>query len=429
MPGSIVILWWGTDIRILTTDGKASRFALGKTEDPVPGILRIVEDARAAGQAARIIYHPDTLDAHEISCPNTSRSRLRKILSREYRALGAPDAVWSAEPIRKGPRGYATVLYIDNRSRLPRLLEGLAGGGVRVEGVWPLQSLIEVIPPCDAAEGSFLSLVAVGGQTLVSCVGPSGDRSVRFFDGDESADAAIAEMRAVLARFDEGATPRGLMVVEESPKAGALADAPGTQALTGMPPAAFLGHARLLPMRGFSDFLRRQPFFARPPALRRMGALAGLALAMGSAWFAWGVRQDQVRAQQQAASLRERHVELQQWIASRVAIGKKIGELTQALGSVQGPAQPHYEFLAALARATPKAIALQSVMIQDGAFAIKGRVYGEAGRSDNPLLRFRRDLAEPEEPWRLQAAPSGTADAGFVLTGSFQFPPGKSPNP
>ncbi len=398
-----------------------------------PEILRmIVEEVRVAAQTVRIIYHPETLDAHEISCPNTSRPRLRKILGREYPALNAPAAVWSAEPIRKGPGGYATVLYIDRRPCLPRLLEGLEGNGIRTEGVWPLQSLIESTPPCDAAEGRFLSLVAVGGQALVSCVGPSGDRSMRFFEGDQSAGAAIAEMRAVLARFEEGATPPGLMVVEESPEAGVFTEALRAQALTGMSLAALLGHAQLLPAGGFSDFLRRKPFFARPRALRRITALTGLALSAGSVWFSLGIRQDQARARRQAAVWREQHAQLQEWVASRVAIEDKIGRLTQAITRVQGTAQPHYEFLAALSRAAPKAIALRSVTIQDGIFVIKGarstrRRAGPTARSPDS----GRELAKPEEPWRLQDAPSDTAAADFTLTGSFEPAPapGKFPIP
>jgi len=419
MPESAVILWWGADIRILAGNGKTSRLTLEGAEDPVPAILRMAGESCVAAQPLRIIYHPETLDTHDISCPNTSRSRLRKILVREFRALAAPDAVWSAEPIRRGLKGYATVLYIDKHSRLPRLLEGLAERGLPVEGVWPLQSLVEVTPPCAMAEDGFLSLVVLGGRALVSSAGPSGDRSVRFFEGHEFADAAIAEMGTVLARFEEDAVPPGLMIVEESPHAGAFKVPMPAPALNEMSLAAFLGHARILPAGGFSDFLGHKPFFDRLPAPRQMMAWAGLILMVASAWFAWAARQDRESSLRQVAASREQHAHLQEWVASRATIEGKIDELEQAVSRIQGAPQPHYELLAALDRATPKTIALQALKIQDRAFAIKGHIYEDADRPDT-LPRFWRELAAPDAPWHLEDAPTTTGEADFTLRGSFQ---------
>jgi len=417
MPGSAVILWWGADIRLLAGDGKMLRLAVAEADDPVPAILRLAGETCAPAQAVRVIYHPDTLDAHEVSCPNTSRSRLRKILLREFRALGAPDAVWSVEPIRRGTKGCATVLYLDQRSPLPRLLAGLAGGGWPVEGVWPLQSLVEATPPCAMARDGFLSLVVLGRRGLVSCVGPSGDRSLRFLEGPECVDGAIAELGSALARFEEGATPPGLMIVEDGGSSGALEHAPGARALTAMAAATFLSHARTLPAGGFSDFVGHRPFLARPPPLRPTQAAAGLALVLAALGLAWNARQDRARTRRQFATAREQQANLRQWVEDRAAAQARIDQLTLALSRIPGRAQPLCDFLAALDRATPTAIALQEVTIQGGALTVRGRIIDDAGPS-GALSRLWRVLAVPDAPWHLDDLPAGQVGADFTLRGS-----------
>ena len=426
MTESIVIFWWGGDIRILS-GGQISGRRLEKKEDPVAAIFRMIAGDGAGVRAARIIYHPDTLEAHEAACPRTSRSRLRKIFAGEHPALAAPDTVWSAEPIRRGPNGHATVLYIDEHSSLPRLLEGLAGRGFRVEGVWPLQSLIEAFPTCGAAGRGFLGVVATGSQAFVSSLGTSGDRSVRFYDGPEFAEAAIGEMRTVLARFDEGDPPPGLLMLEDGTQAGAFRDALRNQPLTEVLPAELLAHARFLPPGGPSDFLPRKSFsqwmprlpLCRAARMRLMGAFAA-ALLIGAGWHAWSVRQERIRQQRRFAVLQEQRLSVERSAESRRALQDRLDRLDEALRRAQSPIQVHYDFLAAVAKTIPSTIALQTMTIEHGRFAIAGHIYQGAGGPESPLPRFCRALAPAEAPWILSALPPAMANPDFALEGSFR---------
>jgi hypothetical protein len=316
------------------------------------------------------------------------------------------------------------VLYLDQRSPLPRLLAGLAGGGWPVEGVWPLQSLVEVAPPCAMARDGFLSLVVLGRRGLVSCVGPSGDRSLRFLEGPECVDGAIAELGSALARFEEGATPPGLMIVEDAGSSGGLEHAPGARALTAMTAAAFLSHARTLPAGGFSDFVGHRRFLARPPPLRPILAAAGLALILAALGVAWNARQDRARARRQFAAARAQHVNLRQWVEDRSAAQGRIDQLTQALSRIPNTPQPVSDFLAALDRATPAAVALQEVTIQGAALTIRGRIVDDAG-SSGALPGLWRALAVPGATWRLDDLPVGPAGADFTLHGSISTAAGK----
>ena len=419
MPGSLVILWWGGDLRILAPDGRLIRPPSAAPGAGVAAVLQAAAGERAGAAGARIIYHPDTLDLHEVSCPRTSRSRLGRILSREFPALAAPGAVWSAEPIRRGTREYATVLYADRAGNLPRLVAGLARGGLRVEGAWPLQSLIEATPPCDGPEARFLSLVSLEGRALISCVGPSGDRSLRFFDGDGFSDGALAAAAAGLARFDEGSPPPGLMVVEEGPFAAALSDALRTPSLNRMPLARFLENARGLPAAGFSDFLGHGPFLSRLPGRRRLATLAALAFLAGAAGVELTARRERERALGRAELLREVRERERRSEEDRAEAETAFSTLAGALSRVEGPARPHHRFLEALARTTPSEIALRSVSVEGAAILIRGRADGSSRDPGGPAAQLSRELSAAGAEWRFN--PPVFAEGGdFTLAGSFE---------
>jgi len=420
MNESIVILWWGRQIRLLADGQKPAARALEPGEDRVAAILRMIAEAGAAARAVRLIYHPETLEAHEVACPRTSRSRLRRIFAGEHRALAAPDTFWSAEPIRGGPNGHATVIYLDPHSPLPRLREGLAQGGMRLEGAWPLQSLLEAFPTCGDGARGFFSVVAADSQAFVSSLGTSGDRSVRFYDGPEFAAAAIAEMRTVLARFDEGATPPGLLLLEDGPHSAAFRDALRSQPLTEVLPAELLARARFLSPGGFSDFLPRKSFarLRRAARISPKGVIAAAAamilILMGG--HAWSARQDRHRRQREISDQREQRLLSERSAESRRAFQDRIDELDRA----ESPPQAHYELLTALARTIPPAIALQMLTAGPDRFAIAGHIYEGAGGPENPLSAFYRALAPPEAPWILSPLPPPGPGSDFAIEGSFR---------
>jgi hypothetical protein len=420
MPGSLVILWWDSDVRILGGDGKVSALSLAGGGDPVQAIVRAALDARAASRTVRVVYHPGSLDLEEAACPDTTRARLRRFLSREFPALKHAGTVWSAGPVRRGSRGPATLLCLEKHSALPRLAGELARGGLRVEGAWPLPCLVEATPPCDAPEGSYVALAVLGGRALVACAGPSGDRSVRLLEGPDFAEAALAELETGEARFEDGAAAPGIAVVEEGPAEAAFAGALRARGLARVPMADFLGNARRLSPGRPSDFLRPPPLWERRPSPAGLVAAAGLSLALLALALGARARADQRRTQRQVAGWREEHARLERWVSVRRAARREMDALQGELASLQTPAHAPAAFLEAVGRAAPGAVALLSVTIRGGAFEIRGRVCEEGA---NPLPEFWSALGAPGRPWRLQnpAPPAGAAE--FTLTGSFLTAP------
>ena len=427
MSDALVILWWGRELRLLRGDRISGR-TLEEREDPAAAILRLAAADGAGARAVRLVYHPAELEAHAVACPRTGRSRLRKIFAEEHRVLAAADTVWGAEPIRGGPHGNTTVLYLDGHSPLPKLAEELAARGLRVEGAWPLQSVIEAFPTCGPAPRGFLSVLASERQAFVSSVGAAGNRSVRFYDGPEFAEAAVAEIRTVLARFDEGDPPPGLLLLEEGPASGAFREALRSQPMTEVLAAELLAQARCLAPGGLSDFLPQKPFrpwrlLRRRATKPRLAAALAAALVIGVAWRGWSGHRQRLREERQAATRREERLSLERSAASSRATHEKVEQLDEALRHAQSPWQAHYEFLRTLAQTIPATIALQTLTIEQGRFTVAGQVYEGAGAPDGPLPRFWRALGAPEVPWILSALPVKMTGAEFALDGSFRIPP------
>jgi hypothetical protein len=421
MPAA-VILWWGSDIRVLGGSGYSVR-SLEDRDDPVAAILAMAGDGAVSGRSVRIIYHPATLEAREVACPNVGRKRLHKLLSADHAALTAPDTLWSAEALRRGIDGFGTVVYIDAKSRLPLLVEELARRGIRTEGAWSLQSLVEATPPCDGAEGVFLGVVATGRRALVSCVNSSGDRLVRFQEGPDFADAALAEVGTALALLDTGEPFPALCALEEGPATAALRErlAGGRPVEISLPD--FLARARTLTPGSLSDILPRRARLSRGVLLQGLAAGLGVLLMAGSGWSVRTTRQAERRLRDQAAAAGERHLQLQAEIARRLAAREEIAGLRRELGGIQCPSQNHYALLMALARSTPSEVSLRDIEIEGSRFSIRGRCSESAPGPDSPLSSFRRSLAQAGLPWELVGASgeaSHVSEADFTLEGQFR---------
>jgi hypothetical protein len=135
------------------------------------------------------------------------------------------------------------------------------------------------------------------------------------------------------------------------------------------------------------------------------------------------------RLQQQSSdSARERES-----MEASLALQKRISDLRAAFGRAHAASQPHYLLLAALAKATPTKIALRELSCDGDGFRIRGHVYEKAGRPDDPLIPFCRDMAMAGAPWRFPGAPE-VADGDFIWRGVFQpdsaaLPGSAEPNP
>ena len=380
----VVVLWWGEEIRLLTADGRVVGRTVEDRGDPVELIAQMLAEECPKGGAARIVYQPGSLEIHSLACPPVSRSRLRAVLAADHPALNLPQAVWSVEPVRRNPdgSGHSTLLYIDNRSRLPRLLGALGRMGVEVEGVWPLQTLIESTPPCDGAD--FLAVVAIGGGSLVSCASPSGSRYLRFQEGIAEENKVTADVNAAMALFDGGAPNSGLLVIESGAIGASLQEAVQEVELTKILLGQFLANARRLKPGGFSDFVQRKPIYTRRPTLPQIGVAVGLALLVGSAGTVYETRERGELVRRHFAAFQAEHAELERLVESRRALKTRIDRLAHDLALVRNEPQHQSELMLAIAQATPATISLESLLITGDDFTIKGRVFEGGGTPNSP---------------------------------------------
>jgi hypothetical protein len=408
-----VILWWDTEIRFRAPNGVVSAHTLGEREDPIEAILDLAARSETLA-AVRIIYHPASLDIHPVACPPASRARLRAVFASDYPALNLPQAVWSVEPPRRSldGSGHTTILYLDNRSRLRRLVEVFSQRGISVEGVWPLLTLVENTPPCN--EGEFLTVVAIGDRSLVACASPAGSRYFRLQSEGGVEQKAASDINAALSLFDGATLPPGLLLIEREAPPSSLRDSVRELALNEIRVADFLGGAHHLRCGGFSDFLPRAPFFARRAVLARIAAAAGLVLMLGAAWVVHDSRERaELARHHQAASLAE-HAELQRLVETHRAIKARIDELGRELSLVESNPPPHAKLLLALAHATPSAISLEGVSITGSDFTIKGRILDGIGTAHSSLTGFIQALGAPDAPWHLADPPPPGLLQGMV---------------
>jgi len=421
MPAAVV-LWWGPDIRI-AGGGRGLALTLGERDDPVSGIVSLVGDGSVFGDSVRIIYHPAGLDVREIDCPNAGRTRLRRLLSAEHGALLSQGTLWCVEPARPGGDHRGALLHIDVDSPLPRLVGELAGRGIRVEGAWPLQTLVGATPPYDSPGGAALGVVALGGRALVSCETRDGGRFVRFHEGPDFAHDAAREVGTALALLDGSGPIPTLCSLEDGPAAGTLRSRIGDGPRTDLPLPALLERARMLKPGGLSDFLARGPDYGRGIPFPAIAAALGAALL---AWSVWSVRTtllSRERLGTQAAAAGERRAQLRIEVADRLAVRDRIRMLGRSLEQVECPRQEQFELLLALAHSTPSRIVLTGVSTEGGQFSIKGRCVGCPSGPEAAIAAFRKALGGDGLPWRIARPAQGIVPADgeeFTLEGTFR---------
>ena len=422
MSPALVIVWWGSRLTVLGPDGRLEAAAGGG--DPAAALGSLLAAEFPGARAARLLYQPDSLQLHETACPPGSRGRLRRLLAGDFPALRSRAAVWAAAPLRPAQGGHGTVLYLEPDSPLPALRAELARRGLRIEGAWPLPALWDEAP---AGAGGFLGVAAAANRTLVYCLWPAGDRSIRLHAGPRAAERAAAEVRSALPRFEESERPAGALAADPGPEADELRAALAGCAFEELEPADWFGRARGLAAGGRGDLLAADSPLAGGPGRCRVAAAAGSLLLAGAA--AWAVRhrldaaaadRAWVAAQAEAARAEER-------VLAGENLRQQIDRLHGAWRAAQAPASRHYAFLVALGRAAAPPVVLQSLRIAGDNFEIRGRTDSDPVRGAEALLRFRRELFAPGQPWRDDrpdeppAAPGGD----FVLRGSWA--PGSAP--
>ncbi len=432
MTEPIVILWWGAQLWILGDGPAPSMHALESGKDPASSIVRIATGEAPSARSARIVYHPDTLETHLAPCPGPGRARLRRALGRRYPQLAEPDAVWSADPRRAGSGDWNAVLHLERDSTLPRLVAALRRRGIRVEGAWPILSVLESLPACSEATRGYVGLVSAGESALVSCLDPAGNRLLQVRSGAGFAAAAGSDLSSALARFDEADPPPVFAAVGPGTDAAGLRESLPPDRVADVGWADFLGRVRALDPGASGDFLPPEPawrrWLSRPAAL---AAAIGLLL-LAAALIALLAAHERELAKRRIEADRILRLRAEEAAESRLARDSKIQRLSRDLASLAGPVRHPYELLMALARSTPKAILLRSVEVEADRFTVRGSVCEGAGRPDGPLAALDRAMASAGRTWTWLGpepdSPGPSTDPDFVRRGAFRDP-GNSPSP
>jgi hypothetical protein len=116
-------------------------------------------------------------------------------------------------------------------------------------------------------------------------------------------------------------------------------------------------------------------------------------------------------------------------VADRIPDEARITRLQAAIARATSPAAPTHGFLVRLARATPPAIVLRSVLIRDGAFAVTGRVTGPEAGFAEALGRLKAGLRAPGEAWTVGEPLPGPGPADFAIGGTFSRLPAATTGP
>jgi hypothetical protein len=405
---------------VLDPDGKLSSRSLADHEDPVAAILAMMPRAAPRAGVVRIVFHPASIEMREVSCANAGRSRLHRLLSREFPVLKAAGTLWAMDSIRPDGGGHGTMLYIDVHSLLPRLVDGLARLGIRTEGAWPLQSLVEAAAPAAVCRESSCAVVAIAGHALVSSWNSAGVRSVHHHDGGGFAEDALTDLGTALALLEgDGALP-GLCALENVAGTALLRNRLGDPGAAATSIAAFLERARFLRAAGISNFLPRRYMGAAKRVLAGLAAALGLAMMAGAAWFAhatWQYRNRTLRSEGEAG---EHRLQMRAAIESRLVAQDEIRRLEQALAQLQTPPQREYALLTAISRLIPNEVEVLDISTRGEDFSILGRCEGNPAGPRAVLAKFRQDLESEGSPWSLAAEPAAGTGPEFSWHGSFR---------
>lgn len=415
-PADSVILWWGPEIRILHPDGALASRRLAKQEDPVAAIL-----AMATGAArVRIAYHPASVETHDISCAVAERGRLLRRLSREYPSLKAAGTLWAVDAMEGRADRAGSVLYVDRRSALPRLVDGLTRAGIQTVGAWPIRCLVEAAGPVCAGREISWAVVAVPGRALVTGMGPNGSGFARHHEGAGAEEDAMADINTILALLESGEDGAGLCAFEEGGGMEGLFKGLGGCKVAKTTIAGLLEGARLICPGGPSDFLQGRRRFPDRRCLSALAVGLGALMLAASALSARSTLAARERVRLVESAAIGHRAQMRASLKSRRVIHDEIDRQKGELAQLQVGTQREYDLLMALCANIPRQVELFEVSTQSGTFTVRGRC--EAGSADpgDILGRFRRNLEFKGAPWTLSGDPMGEAGPDFAWHGSFR---------
>ena len=399
---TVTLLWLGSEARLAGADGRPGRSFPVPPEDPASALVRQLGEEFPGAGAVRILYQPATLAIEAIPPEETPDRRT------DPRRRGG---VWSVEASSSGTEEH--LLASEANSPLPALARALEEQGLRVGGAWTLASLLEAEPRNPEEGPACLRLVISGGWALLWSTDALGHRRVRLLP-QEAAEAMTAELRSLLATFDEQRRAPAWMALEDEAWPPEIRSALRGLIPVEIPLATLLSQARRLPAGGPSDFLR--PHRGRFRLGRPLALAACFALGLAALLAGWRIRETATdrrrqRLFQETATAAARDAQL--------ASARKRDEINRALARASPPRYRLDLLLLALARATPAEICLREIASQGPDFLIRGRMVGAETVTGDPLGTFKQELAAHAAAWDWTETPP-CAGGGFLWRGRFR---------
>ncbi|HEX3730799.1 MAG TPA: hypothetical protein VHV47_13400, partial [Opitutaceae bacterium] len=316
----VTLLWLGSEALLAGSEGRPGRpFSVPPKEPAAMLVRQLAEEFPGAG-AVRILYQPAALAIEAIAPADLPGRRP------DLRRRGG---VWSVEA---GPAGTDELLLASEpTSPLPALARALADQGLRLEGAWTVASLLETMPRSPEEGPACLRLVIAGSWALGWSTDALGHRRVRLYRL-EAAEEMVAELRALLATFDEQRQAPAWTALEDEAWPPEIRSAIRRLIPAEIPLATLLAQARRLPAGGPSDFLRpeRRRFHLGRPLALGASVILGLA-ALLAGW----------RAHEAATEGRRRRLSQDAALASargvHLAAAQKLDEINRALAGAVPP--------------------------------------------------------------------------------------------
>jgi hypothetical protein len=406
---AVALIW--DKLLLFNCDGITQTESLATAEDAGDVILRLLAAAPLKPAAVRLIYQPADLVSEPIDVPLAARGKINKTLTHDYPALAHNLAPWSCQALLPGDRGAQTLLNFEKSPKLAELLRKITTAGFTIDGVFPLLTLLELLPAAHTT-GRSVVIAHTDSHCLIYSREASGIRTTAVF-------ATEAEPLALDYFFTSSVTAN-----QPTPVVEILYLAPqpwpfATYTAPAVPPAhkldAFLQEAWRISPRDLSNFAPLSPY----PSLDSL--VLGLGCGLFIAALCIGIRQE-LNYRQSAADLslkQTRHTELSKELTLRQEHAAGIKKADTILADLGATPPGLTDLLRTLEAKLPREITVTGLKIQERDFTLDFELH-VASEQNGPFFSFVDAFATHPAWLLLTPKPTKAAAGAFTLTGRFK---------
>lgn len=383
------------------SDGRLAPLAGDGAADPSAAILAHAASVKAS--SVRLLYHPLHLAPQETACALGSRSVLRKILTAEFPALAAPDAVWSLLQPLPADGVYASLCFLDGTPFLPRLAAALAEQEIDLAGAWPLPAVCDALPEFSGRGALGVIALVAASDALVYSRLPGGARRLQYADAAAGVGPHVAAAMAAYAAAPE------VMVCPLDETATPAFALPAGRSVKHLPPERLFAAAASLSPRGLPNFLPPATTIPWNALVSVAATVVLLIAAVLAARYAFDYRELKRDAVRRAAVADDLRAELEvldrnrQRIEANTAFRHRLDNRNAAIDAALG----------ALVRHTPEVITLASFSASQDGFVLTATMHGDDFSESGPLAAWVTALRQPDLPWTL-AGPGEAGDRHLI---------------